>query len=78
MIEYKGRLTRFGFNYLAQLWNVEIVVINTTLKDEKDLISDFASIITSFCVRLYGRRRTHQATEKLIRELKDSQEIKNG
>ena len=28
VIEHKDRLTRFGFNYLKKLWDVEIVVMN--------------------------------------------------
>ena len=32
-------------------------------------MKDFVSIITSFCARLYGQRRTKRNTEKLIKEL---------
>ena len=70
VIEHKDRLTRFGFNYLKQLWGVEIVVINEVQEDEKDLMQDFVSLVTSFCARLYGKRRSSRATEKLINELK--------
>ena len=70
VIEHKDRLTRFGFNYLKQLWGVEIVVINEVQEDEKDLMQDFVSLVTSFCARLYCKRRSSRATEKLINELK--------
>ena len=69
MVEHKDRLTRFGFNYLKQLWNVEIVVVNEVAEDEKDLMQDFVSLVTSFCARLYGKRRTKRNTEKIIEEL---------
>jgi len=72
VIEHKDRLTRFGFNYLKKLWNVEIVVINEALNDKDDLMSDFVSIITSFTARLYGKRRNKRKTEKIIKELNDS------
>jgi predicted site-specific integrase-resolvase len=32
-------------------------------------MSDFAAVITSFCAKLYGRRRAKRKTEKLIQEL---------
>ena len=69
VVEHKDRLTRFGFNYLRKLWNVEIVVINEVVEDEKDLMQDFVSLVTSFCARLYGKRRTKRNTEKLNKEL---------
>lgn len=69
VVEHKDRLTRFGFNYLKDLWNVDIVVINESESDEKDLMQDFISIITSFTARLYGRRRNKRRTEKIIEEL---------
>ena len=47
-----------------------IIIINPTEENEKDLMQDFVSIITSFCARLYGYRRTKRQTEKLIEELK--------
>jgi predicted site-specific integrase-resolvase len=71
IIEHKDRLTRFGFNYIKNLLkDCEIVIINPTEENEKDLMQDFVSIITSFFARIYGYRRTKRQTEKLIEELK--------
>lgn len=73
IVEHKDRLTRLGFNYLDVLLKVlgkEIEVINTAENDESDIIQDFTSIITSFCARIYGNRRSKRKTEKLIEELK--------
>lgn len=72
MIEHKDRLTRFGFKYieiLLELQGRKIEVINNIEDDRNDLIQDFISIITSFCARLYGQRRSKRLTEKLINEL---------
>ena len=72
IVEHKDRLTRFGFNYLqilADKLGFEIVVVNPTMIDHDDLMQDFASIITSFCARLYSRRRAKRQTEKLIQSL---------
>jgi len=69
VVEHKDSLTRFGFNYIESLWDGELVVINKVVEDEKDLMQDFVSLVTSFTARLYGRRRTKRMTEKLIQEL---------
>ncbi len=72
IVEHKDRLTRFGFNYIETLLKNrggEIVVINQVTSDKEDLIQDFISVITSFCARIYGQRRSKRSTEKLIKEL---------
>ena len=72
VVEHKDRLTRFGFNYLEILLanqgrNIEVVNFIESAKE--DIIQDFVSIITSFCERIYGQRRTKRKTEELIKEL---------
>lgn len=69
VVEHKDRLSRFGFNYIKELWHGELVVINEVSEDEKDLMQDFVSLVTSFTARLYGLRRTKRKTEQLIKEL---------
>lgn len=71
VVEHKDRLTRFGFNYIKKLFKGEIVVINEVEEDEKDLMQDFVSLVTSFCARIYGKRRSARRAEKLIKDLKD-------
>lgn len=71
VVEHKDRLTRFGFNFLQTLWSGEIVIINNVVEDERDLMQDFVSLVTSFTARLYGKRRTKRMTEKLIKELNE-------
>lgn len=77
VVEHKDRLTRFGFNYidiLTKLLNKEIEVINEVDTDEEDIIQDFVSIITSYCAKIYGKRRSKRKTEKLIEELKSNED----
>jgi predicted site-specific integrase-resolvase len=72
VVEHKDRLTRFGFSYIKELcrkFNCEITVINEVEGDKEDLIQDFVSVITSFCARVYGQRRSRRKTEFLIKEL---------
>jgi predicted site-specific integrase-resolvase len=68
IVENKDRLTRFGFNYLDKLLSkldCEILVIHENHEDEQDLMKDLVSIITSFCCRLYGLRRTKNKVNKI-------------
>jgi len=72
VVEHKDRLCRFGLNYIEKLLLLDgrtIEYINTNNNEKDDLMQDFVSIITSFCARLYGQRRTKRQTEKLIEEL---------
>ncbi len=72
VIEHKDRLTRFGFNYIEILlnsMNKTIEVVNNVETEKEDIIQDFVSIITSFCARIYGNRRSKRKTEQIIKEL---------
>ncbi len=72
IVEHKDRLTRFSFNYIQTLLNLDdrhIEIVNEVDTDKQDLIQDFVSVITSFCARLYGQRRTKRKTEELIEQL---------
>ena len=72
LVEHKDRLTRFGLNYIEILLakeNKKIEVINQSQNGKQDLMQDFVSIITSFCARLYGVRRSKRQTEEIIKKL---------
>ena len=69
VVEHKDRLTRFGFNYIRVLYpECEIVIVNE-VESKEDLFEDFVSLVTSFCARIYGRRRSKRKTEELIKKL---------
>lgn len=73
VVEHKDRFTRFGFNAYKELLKLngkELEVINEVDDDKQDLIQDFISIITSYCAKIYGHRRSKRKTEKIIEELK--------
>jgi len=75
VVEHKERLTRFGFNYIEQLLKMQsrrIEVINQAENGKEDLVQDFVSIVTSFCARLYGQRRSKRKTERIIAELTET------
>ena len=77
VVEHKDRFSRFGMNYIEKLLNMmdrKIEIVNNMEDEKDDLMQDFVSIITSFCARLYGKRRTKRNTEKLINELNNNAE----
>lgn len=74
VVEHRDRLTRFGFNYIKLICNkigCELVVVNETLDDKKELIDDFTAIITSFCARIYGMRRGSRKKTKIEEVISD-------
>ena len=80
VVEHKDRLARFGINYIQKLLEKDqrrIEIVNNVDSDKEELIQDFVSIITSYCARIYGNRRSKRKTEKLIKELeKENDEVK--
>jgi predicted site-specific integrase-resolvase len=72
VVEHKDRLARFGVTYIQEClkkFNCDLVIINETDSKKEDLLQDFVSVITSFCEKLYGQKRSKRKTEKLIEEL---------
>jgi predicted site-specific integrase-resolvase len=49
-----------------------IEVMKQVLENKNDILEDFIAIITSFCARLYGKRKNIKRTRKLIEDLKDA------
>lgn len=72
VVEYRDRLTRFGFHYLETLLQAQgrmIEVVNVAENDKEDLIADLVAIVYSFTARLYGQRRARRKTERIVQEL---------
>ena len=67
IVEHKDRGTRFGWNYLTTLMEVQGRGIEAVFPNEPkvDLVSDFVSIITSMAARLYGRRGSRKKAERI-------------
>jgi predicted site-specific integrase-resolvase len=74
LVEHKDRLTRVGFNHIKVLLEQlgkKVEVVNLAETQDEDLMQDFVSIITSYCARIYGLRRSRRKTERIIKELQD-------
>src|SRR5216683_5271099 len=67
IVEHRDRGTRFGWNYLTTLMEVQGRHIEAVFPDETkdDLVSDLVSIITSMAARMYGRRGSRCKAERI-------------
>ena len=75
VVEHKDRASRFGVAYIQTLLAMqgrELVMVNTADTAEDDLMGDFVAIVTSFCARLYGRRRAKRKTEQMLAALQQN------
>lgn len=73
IVNYKDRLTRFGFHYLESYFKAHqtrIIVLNQDeIQDpQKELVDDLIAIVTSFSGKIYGLR-SHKA-KHIVRTLK--------
>jgi len=59
---------RFGFEYIESALMAQgrrlLVLESGEFKD--DLVRDMIEVLTSFCVRLYGRRSAHNKAQKAM------------
>jgi excisionase family DNA binding protein len=61
VVAYRDRLTRFGFEYLKELFSILGVDVYVVFQGEpkdyaQELVEDFVEIVTSFASRIYGKR----------------------
>ena len=74
VVEFRDRLTRFGFEYLKRYFEshgVRVEVIEESGKGYmEELIEDFVAIVISFAGRIYGKRsQKFSKIKKVIEEV---------
>jgi len=74
VVEFKDRLTRFGFEYLKRYFESQGVKVEVVEESEKgymeELIEDFISIVICFAGRIYGKRsQKFRKIKKVIEEV---------
>jgi putative resolvase len=67
IVEHRDRGTRFGWNYLTTLLEVQGRRLEAIFPNETrdDLVSDFVSIITSMAARISGRRGSRSKAKRI-------------
>jgi len=74
VVEFKDRLSRFGFDYLKRYFESHGARIEVVEESEKgymeELIEDFVAIVISFAGRIYGKRsQKFRKIKKVIEEV---------
>ena len=74
VIAYKDRLTRFGFEYLEELFKAYGVKVIGAFREKprdymQELVEDLVAIVTSFAARIYGgRSKKYKKVVKAVEE----------
>ncbi len=74
VVEFRDRLTRFGFDYLKRYFESHGVKIEVVEETEKgymeELVEDFVAIVISFAGRIYGKRsQKFKKIRKVVEEV---------
>ena len=74
VVEFRDRLTRFGFDYLRRYFESHGVKVEVVEETEKgymeELIEDFVAIVISFAGRIYGKRsQKFKKIKKIVEEV---------
>jgi len=74
VVEFRDRLTRFGFEYLKRYFKSHNVRVEVVEESEKgyleELVEDFVSIVISFAGRIYGKRsQKFRKIKKVVEEV---------
>jgi predicted site-specific integrase-resolvase len=83
VVAYRGRLARFGFEYLEHFFNqhgarIEVVFGEEPKDAYQELVEDLIEIVTSFAGKLYDMRsrkkkRLAEGFKKLLEEVEKSE-----
>lgn len=68
VVEHRERLARFGVEYVEAALRAQgrgLVVVEEREVDD-DLVTDITEVLTSMCVRLYGRRSARRRAERAL------------
>lgn len=78
LVAYRDRLTRFGFEYLEELFKAYGVKVQTAFQEEpkdfyQELVEDLIEIVTSFAAKIYGKRshkykKVVEAVEQAVKD----------
>ena len=75
VVAYRDKLTRFGFEYLEELFKAYGVKVIVAFQEEskdymQELVEDLVAIVTSFAARIYGKRS--KKYKKVVRAVEEA------
>jgi putative resolvase len=67
VVEHKGRLTRFGFEYIRRLLEAQGRHLEVLFPSDTDTepVDDFLAVSTSMAARIYGQRNSRRQAERI-------------
>ncbi len=68
LVEHRERLGRFGTEYVEAAMTATgraVIVVNDG-EERLDLVADFVDVVTSMCVRIYGRRSANNRANRAV------------
>ena len=68
VVEHRDRLARFGTEYIEAALRAQgrELVIAEAGEQKLDLVQDFVDVVTSMCVRIYGRRAARNRAKRAL------------
>ncbi len=71
VVEYRDRLTRFGFHYLETLLQAQgrmIEVVNVAENDKEDLIAGLVAIVSAYGMTKKAVMQIKQCIEQIVKD----------
>jgi len=67
MVDHRDRLTRFGYGYIATLFEQQGRRVDAVYPSDTgdDLVDDFVAVITRMAARISGRRNSKRWAERI-------------
>ena len=72
VVEHRDRLARMNFELVENALKAQgrrVIVVDDTELDD-DLVRDMTEVLTSFCVRLYGRRAAKHKAQRALEAMR--------
>ncbi|RYQ40435.1 integrase [Bifidobacterium pseudolongum subsp. globosum] len=72
IVEHRDRLARMNFELVENALKAQgrrVIVVDDTELDD-DLVRDMTEVLTSFCVRLYGRRAAKHKAQRALEAMR--------
>lgn len=72
IVEHRDRLARMNFELVENALKAQgrrVIVVDDTELDD-DLVRDMTEVLTSFCVRLYGRRAAKHRAQRALEAMR--------